>query len=539
MPQISQLSNDIKEKVNSGIYIIDINLNEYTNTERTEIVMLPAELEQINFKVLNDYSTVYKIRIIARDERNKNLVINMDNVKINSGSYSAIDIRGVLNQTYTSTINYSGVNNIKSEEAVAIYVTNNQIIKINGLSSDSELNVSGGLGCCAIGNAPIFNYGGKIIFSGIGKVKAIGGDGSLSGKSSSSVAKDGGFAIGFADNTISPSSITIKCGPIIEAIGGKGQETNTDDPNSISAGNGGAGISLGLNGVLMIEECCKVNKSLIAIGGNGGEVSGTGAVQDKKNGGVGGDAISIISGKVIIENSVELQGGDGTSLKENNGDFSVVGGNGGSAIQANNNRLDIILDNGVLQSGNGGNGGSPSALGNEYIKGVTGAGSPGNGGNNGSVIDGRSDGTVKKKSCVNIISGIPGYGGSGLDLDGKKIVGKTGSELKPITLRVIESLEFGYINLKTKLDLCKCNNNTINSYLNPTSNIDKKKQWGLSIGQNFENCLNAELLNIQNYYNSLKPMNIYGDIFITLIVNSSINVCEKTVIPMIVKKDKK
>lgn len=264
MPEIKQLSDDIRDKVNSGVYNVDINLNDYTNTGEVELVLLPSELEQINFTVLSDYNTVYKIRIIANEERNKNLTIGMKNVKLNSGSYSAIDIRGTLNQNYTSTINYSGINHIKSEGAVTIYVTNNQTININGLDSDSILNVFGGLECCAIGNAPIFNYGGKIIFSGLGKVTAVGG--------------------------------------------------------------------------------------------NGGEVTGYGSILERQNGGKGGNAVSIVSGKVIIENGGELQGGNGTSLGENNKELPVAGGDGGT-------------------------GGSPSALGDAVID-VKGGDTPGNGGSN-------------------------------------------------------------------------------------------------------------------------------------------------------------
>lgn len=582
MPEINQLNDYIKEKIKDGVYVIDVNLNDYTNTQIAEIINLPPELEQIKF--LSDYNTEHRIRIVANEQRNKDLIITMNNVKINSESYSAIDIRGLLNQNYASTINYSGINDIQSKGMVAIYVNNDQIININGVTSDSQLNVFGGLGYSAIGNAPIDDYGGKIIFSGSGKVKAVGGNGALQGP------KDGGFAIGFADDTKSPSSITIKCGPIVEAIGGNGQETDTNDTNSKGGGNGGAGISLGENGVLIVEECPKVDKSLIATGGNGGEVvSGLGAVQGEKKGGSGGDAVSIITGKVIIENGAELKGGDGTSLKDNQEELPVIGGNGGngidfvgddttnntiliksdvnitggnggnsgvnlafdtdisiesfdggnggSAIQAADNKLDVILDSGVLISGSGGNGGSPSAFGDDNIKGVKGADFPGTGGNNGSVIDGISDGTVRKKTDVSIISGTPGYGGTGIGADGSKIVGETGAELKPITLRVIESLKFGYINLRTKLDLCKCAENTINGTLNTTRDFNKKKQCSLSIGQNFENCLNIELLNIQSYYDLSKPMSIYGKLFITLMVNSSINACEKTIIPMVVRRD--
>ncbi|MDU4660732.1 MAG: AAA family ATPase, partial [Clostridium butyricum] len=110
----------------------------------------------------------------------------------------------------------------------------------------------------------------------------------------------------------------IKGNAIVYVFGGNGQECDVSNPNSMTVGNGGPGISLGESGILIVERCPDISTSLTVFGGNGGLIidsSNSGAMTDLRIGGNGGSAVILPSGTVDLLGSVQLRGGNGTTVE--------------------------------------------------------------------------------------------------------------------------------------------------------------------------------------------------------------------------------
>lgn len=599
MASLDYINTIINDAIANGIYDVSVNLQDYTDTLGViEVIELPLLLENITFSS-NNPDTKYGFRIVARDLRTKDLTVNLNNVNMDSERNIAIDLRGWGNPApvYKNTISFLGRNTVVSNENIGISVLNGQTIEINGLASDSVLNVNGGIRNPAIGNSEAINFGGYLIFSGEGTVNAVGGDGAPPDEPGLSVARDGAAGIGFIENTIGKSSITIKCNISVNAIGGNGQSVDTGNVNSKIAGNGGPGISLGTGGTLLVEKCNSTVTSLTAAGGNGGSIIYTppgGSMTDIRTGGNGGDAVTLVSGTVDIFGTAVLSGGDGTGLDDTTSNLPVAGGDGGSVISFTGSTTDsntlIIGDNvtasagdggnsgvtlnvetgslestkggnggnvielgqspsnvsigsSTLTSGSGGQGGSPKAyidsgeLDINDLKGFPGADLPGSGGSNGSDIIGTGIASLTTSPSVQINQGTIGDGGIGIDNDGNEIQGATGTPAKPIDLLVKSTPHFGHINIRRILDFSEYNDNVLNAKVTADVSCENVSIIikNLNIMQTFDNCLNIENVILQQY-DINTPDLLYGRAFIDLIINSSVTAYVNKAMPVFSQK---
>lgn len=594
MADLSAINNVITSSVDNGDYSVEINLSDYTNIlGTTALIILPVLLEKISFLSI-DPTEQYNFSIVVAAGRTKDIEIYLSNAFINSGDNIGIDLRGdSKNNSYINRIRFSLENTIKSSNSIGILVMNGQSLEVIGEEKGSILNVHGGAGNCAVGNSNVFNSGGQIVFSGQGTVSAHGGD--AIDQPAYNVAMDGGAGVGFVESTSGNSSVLIKCNAIVNVFGGNGQECDVSNPNSMTVGNGGPGISLGESGILIVERCPDISTSLTVFGGNGGLIidsSNSGAMTDLRIGGNGGSAVILPSGTVDLLGSVQLRGGDGTTV-ESHGNLPIVGGDGGSAVKfigtttarntflssneavlsggnggtsgvyvdfdtssiriisskggrgghslfLGSNSANVQIDGSILASGEGGQGGSPKAyldnnnLDLDTLKNTNGANEPGSGGSNGSSISGTGAVNLNMSESTILNAGIIGSGGFGIESDGSLVEGESGTTSKPVDIITNPSPHFGYININRIMDfLLNYNNNLVEDKEYDKALINIKN---LFISQTVDSCLNIDSMKIQSYYKVDTPNEILGNAFMDLIVNFKVNAYVREIIPIICKK---
>ncbi|WP_455810001.1 hemagglutinin [Clostridium butyricum] len=594
MADLSAINNVITSSVDNGDYSVEINLSDYTNIlGTTALIILPVLLEKISFLSI-DPTEQYNFSIVVAAGRTKDIEIYLSNAFINSGDNIGIDLRGdSKNNSYINRIRFSLENTIKSSNSIGILVMNGQSLEVIGEEKGSILNVHGGAGNCAVGNSNVFNSGGQIVFSGQGTVSAHGGD--AIDQPAYNVAMDGGAGVGFVESTSGNSSVLIKCNAIVNVFGGNGQECDVSNPNSMTVGNGGPGISLGESGILIVERCPDISTSLTVFGGNGGLIidsSNSGAMTDLRIGGNGGSAVILPSGTVDLLGSVQLRGGDGTTV-ESHGNLPIVSGDGGSAVKfigtttarntflssneavlsggnggtsgvyvdfdtssiriisskggrgghslfLGSNSANVQIDGSILASGEGGQGGSPKAyldnnnLDLDTLKNTNGANEPGSGGSNGSSISGTGAVNLNMSESTILNAGIIGSGGFGIESDGSLVEGESGTTSKPVDIITNPSPHFGYININRIMDFSlNYNNNLVEDKEYDKALINIKN---LFISQTVDSCLNIDSMKIQSYYKVDTPNEILGNAFMDLIVNFKVNAYVREIIPIICKK---
>ncbi|ALP90164.1 hemagglutinin [Clostridium butyricum] len=594
MADLSAINNVITSSVDNGDYSVEINLSDYTNIlGTTALIILPVLLEKISFLSI-DPTEQYNFSIVVAAGRTKDIEIYLSNAFINSGDNIGIDLRGdSKNNSYINRIRFSLENTIKSSNSIGILVMNGQSLEVIGEEKGSILNVHGGAGNCAVGNSNVFNSGGQIVFSGQGTVSAHGGD--AIDQPAYNVAMDGGAGVGFVESTSGNSSVLIKCNAIVNVFGGNGQECDVSNPNSMTVGNGGPGISLGKSGILIVERCPDISTSLTVFGGNGGLIidsSNSGAMTDLRIGGNGGSAVILPSGTVDLLGSVQLRGGDGTTV-ESHGNLPIVGGDGGSAVKfigtttarntflssneavlsggnggtsgvyvdfdtssiriisskggrgghslfLGSNSANVQIDGSILASGEGGQGGSPKAyldnnnLDLDTLKNTNGANEPGSGGSDGSSISGTGAVNLNMSESTILNAGTIGSGGFGIESDGSLVEGESGTTSKPVDIITNPSPHFGYININRIMDFSlNYNNNLVDDKEYDKALINIKN---LFISQTVDSCLNIDSMKIQSYYKVDTPNEILGNAFMDLIVNFKVNAYVREIIPIICKK---
>ena len=594
MADLSAINNVITSSVDNGDYSVEINLSDYTNIlGTTALIILPVLLEKISFLSI-DPTEQYNFSIVVAAGRTKDIEIYLSNAFINSGDNIGIDLRGdSKNNSYINRIRFSLENTIKSSNSIGILVMNGQSLEVIGEEKGSILNVHGGAGNCAVGNSNVFNSGGQIVFSGQGTVSAHGGD--AIDQPAYNVAMDGGAGVGFVESTSGNSSVLIKCNDIVNVFGGNGQECDVSNPNSMTVGNGGPGISLGKSGILIVERCPDISTSLTVFGGNGGLIidsSNSGAMTDLRIGGNGGSAVILPSGTVDLLGSVQLRGGDGTTV-ESHGNLPIVGGDGGSAVKfigtttarntflssneavlsggnggtsgvyvdfdtssiriisskggrgghslfLGSNSANVQIDGSILASGEGGQGGSPKAyldnnnLDLDTLKNTNGANEPGSGGSDGSSISGTGAVNLNMSESTILNAGTIGSGGFGIESDGSLVEGESGTTSKPVDIITNPSPHFGYININRIMDFSlNYNNNLVDDKEYDKALINIKN---LFISQTVDSCLNIDSMKIQSYYKVDTPNEILGNAFMDLIVNFKVNAYVREIIPIICKK---
>lgn len=594
MADLSAINNVITSSVDNGDYSVEINLSDYTNIlGTTALIILPVLLEKISFLSI-DPTEQYNFSIVVAAGRTKDIEIYLSNAFINSGNNIGIDLMGdSKNNSYINRIRFSLENTIKSSNSIGILVMNGQSLEVIGEEKGSILNVHGGAGNCAVGNSNVFNSGGQIVFSGQGTVSAHGGD--AIDQPAYNVAMDGGAGVGFVESTSGNSSVLIKCNAIVNVFGGNGEECDVSNPNSMTVGNGGPGISLGESGILIVERCPDISTSLTVFGGNGGLIidsSNSGAMTDLRIGGNGGSAVILPSGTVDLLGSVQLRGGDGTTV-ESHGNLPIVGGDGGSAVKfigtttarntflssneavlsggnggtsgvyvdfdtssiriisskggrgghslfLGSNSANVQIDGSILASGEGGQGGSPKAyldnnnLDLDTLKNTNGANEPGSGGSNGSSISGTGAVNLNMSESTILNAGIIGSGGFGIESDGSLVEGESGTTSKPVDIITNPSPHFGYININRIMDFSlNYNNNLVEDKEYDKALINIKN---LFISQTVDSCLNIDSMKIQSYYKVDTPNEILGNAFMDLIVNFKVNAYVREIIPIICKK---
>ena len=594
MADLSAINNVITSSVDNGDYSVEINLSDYTNIlGTTALIILPVLLEKISFLSI-DPTEQYNFSIVVAAGRTKDIEIYLSNAFINSGDNIGIDLReDSKNNSYINRIRFSLENTIKSSNSIGILVMNGQSLEVIGEEKGSILNVHGGAGNCAVGNSNVFNSGGQIVFSGQGTVSAHGGD--AIDQPAYNVAMDGGAGVGFVESTSGNSSVLIKCNAIVNVFGGNGQECDVSNPNSMTVGNGGPGISLGESGILIVERCPDISTSLTVFGGNGGLIidsSNSGAMTDLRIGGNGGSAVILPSGTVDLLGSVQLRGGDGTTV-ESHGNLPIVGGDGGSAVKfigtttarntflssneavlsggnggtsgvyvdfdtssiriisskggrgghslfLGSNSANVQIDGSILASGEGGQGGSPKAyldnnnLDLDTLKNTNGANEPGSGGSNGSSISGTGAVNLNMSESTILNAGTIGSGGFGIESDGSLVEGESGTTSKPVDIITNPSPHFGYININRIMDFSlNYNNNLVDDKEYDKALINIKN---LFISQTVDSCLNIDSMKIQSYYKVDTPNEILGNAFMDLIVNFKVNAYVREIIPIICKK---
>lgn len=594
MADLSAINNVITSSVDNGDYSVEINLSDYTNIlGTTALIILPVLLEKISFLSI-DPTEQYNFSIVVAAGRTKDIEIYLSNAFINSGDNIGIDLRGdSKNNSYINRIRFSLENTIKSSNSIGILVMNGQSLEVIGEEKGSILNVHGGAGNCAVGNSNVFNSGGQIVFSGQGTVSAHGGD--AIDQPAYNVAMDGGAGVGFVESTSGNSSVLIKCNAIVNVFGGNGQECDVSNPNSMTVGNGGPGISLGESGILIVERCPDISTSLTVFGGNGGLIidsSNSGAMTDLRIVGNGGSAVILPSGTVDLLGSVQLRGGDGTTV-ESHGNLPIVGGDGGSAVKfigtttarntflssneavlsggnggtsgvyvdfdtssiriisskggrgghslfLGSNSANVQIDGSILASGEGGQGGSPKAyldnnnLDLDTLKNTNGANEPGSGGSNGSSISGTGAVNLNMSESTILNAGTIGSGGFGIESDGSLVEGESGTTSKPVDIITNPSPHFGYININRIMDFSlNYNNNLVDDKEYDKALINIKN---LFISQTVDSCLNIDSMKIQSYYKVDTPNEILGNAFMDLIVNFKVNAYVREIIPIICKK---
>lgn len=588
MADLSELNNYIANELSLGNLDVTIDLTTYDNTSQIEIVNLQNDLMSITFNGVSP-GGVSNFRVVASLRTNP-LTINLNDVNINSGSNITLDLRGAINVT----LNFDGNNTITSMNSMGIFVSNSQTVNIIGAATSSILNVNGGTNNSAIGNSyvPGLNTGGHIIFSGEGTITATGGNGGAVGTYSEGIPNNGGFAVGFASDTIGSSSVVIKCNIVLNANGGDGQAIDISSVTSVAAGNGGAGISLGPNGTLLVENCPSISGSnLNVLGGDGGTIAQTdstvGAFTNERTGGSGGDGIQIVNGTVTVQGTASIAGGDGTTLSTGQLSFPVQAGDGGSAIQltGTSTKTDNVIlgddvtvtagsggDSGVLldeagsivsltggsggntielgntpanvvlgkitsTSGSGGTGASPQALIDEGVLNigdldeVPGADTPGTGGDNGSHVHNSALTNLKTDPNIVLADGTAGSGGTGIN----GTTGSSGTESKQFDIPEQNVPHFGYLNIVRTIDLSGDNLIVQN---NKNIDVECNKQLisikPLYISQTFENCLVIENLCFNASYVFGSNV-ILANSVMTLVSKTSVTAYAKERMPIIIR----
>ena len=309
-------------------------------------------------------------------------------------------------------------------------------------------------------------------------------------------------------------------------------------------------------------------------------------------GGNGGSAVILPSGTVDLLGSVQLRGGDGTTV-ESHGNLPIVGGDGGSAVKfigtttarntflssneavlsggnggtsgvyvdfdtssiriisskggrgghslfLGSNSANVQIDGSILASGEGGQGGSPKAyldnnnLDLDTLKNTNGANEPGSGGSNGSSISGTGAVNLNMSESTILNAGIIGSGGFGIESDGSLVEGESGTTSKLVDIITNPSPHFGYININRIMDFSLNYNNNLVEDKNCNKTLINIKN--LFISQTVDSCLNIDSMKIQSYYKVDTPNEILGNAFMDLIVNFKVNAYVRELIPIICKK---
>ncbi|AOR23723.1 hypothetical protein [Clostridium taeniosporum] len=370
-----------------------INLINYKN----RIIMITSDINEITFTSEGNECNAG----ILIKERNRDLLIRIDNLYLNSVNQITFDFRGGNKCNYKSKLLYSGTNTIISEDNITICISNNQTVEIKG-EENSLLNIYGGTEMPAIGNNEWTAGSGHLIFSGCGNVEVKGGAGCKYYENLEHRGRCGCYSIGFLNKNITDTStIKILENVNLKAIGGNGQSISSITLNKCS-GCGGSAIN--------IEDNSSFEKvgfgNLELIGGDAGKSIGNYACGNCAD---GGDAIKIKSGLINITSPAILKGGKGGSVDSKTEKVISKAGNGGDCISISKSELDenvrhakIRIDNYVqAEGGDGGNSGvyfeNESILGND-------------GGNGGNFINSNN---FKIEAAIGNIFFTGGEGGKG------------------------------------------------------------------------------------------------------------------------------
>lgn len=307
-----------------------VDLSSYNN-EENEVIVINESVKDISF---TSYNKICNVSIIVKD-RESDLVIRIKDIMINSRDDICFDLRGSVGKNYKINVNFSGYNEIYTNDNICIAVGNNHDIIFEGLNGGvlkCERKISGpsfGSGIYTMGSA-------NAIFIGSGTVEFL--------------CNNEGDAVSFINKDFSKSSIKVYDDIKFIARGGDGRDIDSIKTD-ISAGNGGSGIYIEGEGSILNFS----NKTMKVSGGNGGcntEQFGGGVCGD------GGNAIKLGAGYIVLKNNSILEGGDGGQIKEKTKHYMSRGGNGGACIEVvgfNNIDTDIRISSGVkAYGGNGG-----------------------------------------------------------------------------------------------------------------------------------------------------------------------------------------
>ncbi|MGL4773864.1 MAG: hypothetical protein ACRC2K_09895 [Clostridium sp.] len=360
------------------------------------IIYIGSNIKDITFTT---FGKLWEGAIIVK-ERKEDLVININNVNINSGKHIALDVRGGRTCNYKNTLSFMGKNTIKSEDNLAICISNNQTLHFKG-EERGILTILGGLENTAVGNNIYTGGSGHLIFSKYGEVFIKGGNGFCSERRCDNSGKCGGHGIGFINKSFSDiSSIKINDNINVKIIGGEGQDASSFSMERCG-GKGGAGIYLEENSILE-----KLGEGLLEVnGGNGGGSTG----DNKCSGcGDGGSAIEIKSGWININHPATLIGGNGGNVDTICKHIFSKGGNGGDCIRIINSDIDnyfkatkIRIDDFIV--GKGGHGGC-SGMEFQSLSGFQ-------GGDGGNLLNSNNFKTVISIGDVDFTGGEGGAGG--------------------------------------------------------------------------------------------------------------------------------
>lgn len=309
---------------------VDIDLSQY-NTEENQIFIISDLVKSISFTSNNK---LCHVSIIVK-ERQCDLCIDIRDIMINSNDDICFDLRGNLNKNYKIRVNFSGYNEIYTNNNMCIALGNNHDVIFEGINGGvirCERKISGP----AFGSSIYAGGSSDIDFIGKGTVEFI--------------SDREGDAVGFNNSEGEKTIIRIYDNIKFEARGGHGKDIDSIKAD-ISAGNGGNGVFIEGEGHLFNFS----NKIMKLAGGNGG------CNTERFGGGVcgnGGAAIKIGAGKILLKGSSILQGGDGGQIKEESKHYMSRGGKGGACIEVlgyNNIDTDIrICSNVKAYGGNGG-----------------------------------------------------------------------------------------------------------------------------------------------------------------------------------------
>lgn len=296
-----------------------INLALYRGDDLTSrVITISKDINNITLtsnKKLCDF-------VVFIEKRNTDLTINIKDLNLYSKKGIVMNFASGDDYNYKSYLKFLGTNIIKSKNDIAICVTNNQTLEING-DANSFLKISGGSGVPTIGSSFYTEGAGNLIFSGEGFVEIIAGDDENRGSKEKILGS--GCGIGFFSESVSDiSTIKVLDNINLKVVGEDGGNILTMSQDKI-ADKGGSAIYVKGNGFFE-----KTGSGILELsGGQGGECVG-----DYGCGicGDGGCAITFENGVINIGDNSILRSGNGGSITDEY-EFSVAkGGNGGDAI---------------------------------------------------------------------------------------------------------------------------------------------------------------------------------------------------------------